>query len=99
MNDSNWTNEIEAKQAGEGIFAVGTRPWPRHLQGAQTNLTPAAPVSSTVLPPSEVDIRDIRQPRHIPLPWPLAVAAAGVFNLSAEARRITKPKELNRQTI
>src|SRR5258707_14784378 len=35
-----------------------------------STLTPAAPVPSKVLPSSEEDIRDIRQPRHVPSPWP-----------------------------
>ena len=48
-----------------------------------STLTPAAPVPSKVLPSSEDDIRDIRQPRHVPSPWPWVAAAAGVFVLSA----------------
>ncbi|MEJ0088207.1 MAG: hypothetical protein WDM80_00390 [Limisphaerales bacterium] len=43
----------------------------------QTALTPAAPVTSPVSHTME-DIRDIRQPRHLPTPWLWVVAAAGV---------------------
>ncbi len=47
-----------------------------------TNLAPAAPM---VFPaaPTEEDIRDIRQPRHQPTPWPWVVIAAGVLALIA----------------
>lgn len=47
-----------------------------------TTLTPAAPVSSKVPASSAEDIRDIRQPRHLPTPIPWAAAAAGVALLA-----------------
>jgi len=50
----------------------------------QTNLTSAAPVASSVLLAGE-DIRDIRQPRHVPTPWFWTVVAAGVITLIAIA--------------
>ena len=54
---------------------------------AQTNpnLTPAAPVSSKVPASSAEDIRDIRQPRHLPTPIPWVAAAVGVAFLIAAA--------------
>lgn len=48
----------------------------------QTNLTSAAPVASSVFSAAE-DIRDIRQPRHLPTPWRWTVIAAGVITLIA----------------
>jgi hypothetical protein len=48
----------------------------------QTTLTPAAPMASPVFPAGE-DIRDIRQPRHLPTPWLWTVIAAGVITLIA----------------
>jgi len=48
----------------------------------QTTLTPAAPVSSRNPASSVEDIRDIRQPRHLPTPIPWAAAAAGVIILA-----------------
>src|SRR5215469_14613122 len=45
-------------------------------------LTPTAPMSSYV-PASDQDIRDIRQPRHIPTLNAWTVAAVGVVLLSA----------------
>jgi len=50
----------------------------------QTNLTPATSMASPVIPSGE-DIRDIRQPRHLPTPWFWAVIAAGVITLTAIA--------------
>ena len=50
-----------------------------------TTLTPAAPVSSQVPASSEEDIRDIRQPRHLPTPIPWIAVAAGVILLAAAA--------------
>ena len=47
-----------------------------------TTLTPAAPVSSKVPASSAEDIRDIRQPRHLPTPIPWAAAAVGVALLA-----------------
>ncbi len=46
------------------------------------NLTPVAPVSSKVPASSAEDIRDIRQPRHLPTPIPWAAAAIGVSLLA-----------------
>jgi hypothetical protein len=48
-------------------------------------LTPAAPVSSKVPATSNEDIRDIRQPRHLPTPIPWVVVAAGVIMLAIAA--------------
>jgi hypothetical protein len=48
----------------------------------QNTLTPAAPVTSSASPAGE-DIRDIRQPRHLPTPWFWVVVAAGVISLAA----------------
>jgi hypothetical protein len=56
-----------------------------NASSAHTNLTPAAPVASKVPASSEEDIRDIRQPRHLPTPIAWAAAAAGVILLSAAA--------------
>jgi hypothetical protein len=47
---------------------------------AQTNLTPAAPMASPVFSAGE-DIRDIRQPRHLPPPWLWTAITAGVIAL------------------
>jgi hypothetical protein len=58
---------------------------PANARPGHSNLTPAAPVTSMVPASSEEDIRDIRQPRHLPTPIPWAAAAAGVILLSAAA--------------
>ena len=58
---------------------------PASARPGQHTLTPAAPVTSTVPASSEEDIRDIRQPRHLPTPIPWAAAAAGVIILSGAA--------------
>ncbi|MFZ0828276.1 MAG: DUF4381 family protein [Verrucomicrobiia bacterium] len=50
----------------------------------QPLLTPAAPMTSPVFSAGE-DIRDIRQPRHLPTHWFWAVIAAGVITLAAIA--------------
>jgi len=47
-----------------------------------TNLTPAAPMASPASSTGE-DIRDIRQPRHVPSPWFRVLVAAGVVMLIA----------------
>ncbi|HTY89043.1 MAG TPA: hypothetical protein VMB80_16470 [Candidatus Acidoferrum sp.] len=61
-------------------FHTNTAPAP--AAPAQTALTPAAPVASPVLLASE-DIRDIRQPRHVPTHRFWTVVAAGVITLIA----------------
>jgi hypothetical protein len=47
----------------------------------QNTLTSVAPVTSSASPAGE-DIRDIRQPRHLPTPWIWVVVAAGVISLA-----------------
>jgi len=49
------------------------------------NLTSAAPVASRNPASSAEDIRDIRQPRHLPTPLAWVAVAAGVMLLSAAA--------------
>ena len=71
--------------ATPGISPGTTLPAPANARPGHTNLTPAAPVSSQVPASSEEDIRDIRQPRHLPTPLPWATAAAGVIILAAMA--------------
>ena len=71
--------------ATPGISPGTTLPAPANARPGHTNLTPAAPVSSQVPASSEEDIRDIRQPRHLPTPLPWAAAAAGVIILAAMA--------------
>src|SRR5271170_5628336 len=63
--------------------ANGTAPVAQALP-AKTSLTPAVATSSPVSPAGE-DIRDIRQPRHVPTPWFWAVVAAGVAACLATA--------------
>ena len=63
---------------------------PASASHGQTTLTPAAPVSSKVPASSEEDIRDIRQPRHIPTPPPWVAVAAGVITLAAAAFALWK---------
>jgi len=64
-----------APSAGPSVAA------PANARAGQPNLTPAAPVTSKVPASSAEDIRDIRQPRHLPTPIPWAAAAAGVIIL------------------
>jgi hypothetical protein len=71
--------------ATPGISPGTTTAAPAIVRHGHTNLTPAAPVSSQVPASSEEDIRDIRQPRHLPTPLPWAAAAAGVIILAALA--------------
>jgi hypothetical protein len=64
--------------------APGT-PRPKAQPGQHTS-TPAAPVASSASPvPPEEDIRDIRQPRPIPTPWPWVAVVAGVLTLAGAA--------------
>jgi hypothetical protein len=65
------------------VSGAGAPPSARAAAG-QSTLTPAAPVASKVLSPSAEDIRDIRQPRHVPSP-PWVAVAAGVFFLGVAA--------------
>ena len=56
---------------------------PANARPSLNTLTPTAPMSSPV-PASDQDIRDIRQPRHLPaIPW--AAAAVGVLLFTAGA--------------
>jgi len=67
-----------AKPAITSAAPANARP---HL----TTLTPTAPVPSQLRASSEGDIRDIRQPRHLPPIQPWAAVAVGVILLSAAA--------------
>lgn len=58
---------------------------PGRSSSSPTTLTPAAPVSSQVPASSQEDIRDIRQPRHLPTPIPWVAVAAGVILLAVAA--------------
>jgi hypothetical protein len=64
--------------------AAQRAPAPRAATLPRTNLTSAATVSSTS-PSSDEDIRDIRQPKHLPTPWVWVAVAAGVLALAAGA--------------
>jgi hypothetical protein len=66
-----------------------TQPAPTLASGVKalpgsSNLTSAATVSGPPSPSID-DIRDIRQPRHLPTPWLWVVIAAGVAALGAAA--------------
>lgn len=63
----------------------GAAPAPGGTSQPSTTLTPAAPVSSKVPASSAEDIRDIRQPRHLPTPIPWVAGAVGVVLLAAAA--------------
>ena len=65
-----------------GVSPGSTLTAPANGRPGHTALTPAAPVSSQVPASSLEDIRDIRQPRHLPTPLPWAAAAAGVIILA-----------------
>jgi hypothetical protein len=71
--------------AVSGTGLSSTQAMPGHTRSDQTTLTPAAPVSSTVPASSEEDIRDIRQPRHLPTPIAWFAVAAGVIFLATAA--------------
>ena len=58
---------------------------PAHAQPAPNTLTPAAPMSPRVSSSAGEDIRDIRQPRHVPSVPPWGAVAAGVVILSGAA--------------
>ena len=68
-----------------GIRPGRTPTAPANARPGHTNLTPAALVSSQAPAASGEDIRDIRQPRHLPTSLPWAAAAAGVLILAALA--------------
>jgi hypothetical protein len=51
---------------------------------AKANLAPAV-ANSAAAPAGAEDIRDIRQPKHVPTPWFWAAVAAGVTGLSGAA--------------
>jgi hypothetical protein len=51
---------------------------PAGAAAGSTHLMPVVPVSSKIPTSSEEDIRDIRQPRHLPTRWPWVAAAAGI---------------------
>jgi hypothetical protein len=95
MKNPNWNKQATMNAAWiEADHAVESSP-------CQITLTPAAPVSSLVPASSQEDIRDIRQPRHLPTPLPWAAAAAGVITLAAAAfalwNRIRRGKFLEMQ--
>ena len=72
-----------ALQAKKPVTNPGSSmPAPAAVRPGQTTFTPAAPVSPRKPASSEEDIRDIRQPRHLPTPIPWAAAAAGVIILA-----------------
>jgi hypothetical protein len=58
---------------------------PANARPAPNTLTPAAPMSSRVSSSAGEDIRDIRQPRHVPTVPPWGAVAAGVVLFSAAA--------------
>jgi hypothetical protein len=62
-----------------------TAPAPANGRPGLTTLTPTAPMASRPPAPSEEDIRDIRQPRHLPTLPPWVAVAAGVILFSATA--------------
>jgi hypothetical protein len=68
-----------------GTPPASTPAAPVNARPGHSNLTPAAPVASMVPASSKEDIRDIRQPRHLPTPLAWVAAAAGVIILSAAA--------------
>ena len=74
--------------ASEGVDSIAmttahAAPSPAPTPPGAATLTPAAPVPSSTTPysPGE-DIRDIRQPRHLPPPLRWLAMAAGVFTLA-----------------
>ena len=73
------TNATPASTVAPGIKALPPK----------TTLTPAVTSSSPVSPAGE-DIRDIRQPRHVPTPWFWVVIAAGVMSLASAAFVISR---------
>jgi hypothetical protein len=56
-----------------------------NVRPGSNTLAPTAPVSSRIPPSSGEDIRDIRQPRHIPSIQPWAEVAVGVLLLGGAA--------------
>jgi hypothetical protein len=63
---------------------------------AKTALTPAVAGSSPVSESVAEDIRDIRQPRHVPAPWFWVVVAAGVAICLAAAVAVWAALRRNR---
>jgi hypothetical protein len=53
--------------------------WTPNSASSPSHLTPAAPVASRIPASSTEDIRDIRQPRHLPTPLTWVAVAAGVM--------------------
>ena len=97
---ANTAMAMNAEQAGvilktagqDGEFGITLARLPGPERGP-TTLTPAAPVLSQVPASSGGDIRDIRQPRHLPTPLPWVAVAAGVILFGAAAfaaRRCTR---------
>ena len=68
--------------------APAAPPPPAKASPLHTNLTSAASVASPVISSGE-DIRDIRQPRHLPTPWRWAVSAAVLPSWRRRARTIS----------
>ncbi len=66
------SNTAPANPASPVNAPAGTVPGHNHLM-------PAAAVSSQIPTSSEEDIRDIRQPRHLPTRWPWVVSVAGII--------------------
>ena len=62
-----------------------TAPAPGNARPGLTTLTPTAPMASRPPAPSGEDIRDIRQPRHLPTLPPWVAVTAGVILFSATA--------------
>jgi hypothetical protein len=76
---------LQSTSSAAGPGSSVTAPAHPAATRAKPNLTPAAPMSSKVPASSAEDIRDIRQPRHLPTPIPWVAAAAGVALLGAAA--------------
>jgi hypothetical protein len=70
---------------------------PGNSRPSFNTLAPAAPVSPKVYASTDSDIRDIRQPRHLPTVKPWVAVVAGAFFLGAAAFaawRWTRPRPL-----
>ena len=75
---------LSAVASASGLTPAGGNTPAAKAPPAQSILTPAAPVTSPAHSAGE-DIRDIRQPRHLPTPWYWVVIPAGVIALIAGA--------------
>jgi hypothetical protein len=74
---------LQISKAGQASGQA--KAWTPNSFPARSTLTPATPAPSQVPASSREDIRDIRQPRHLPTPLAWAAAAAGVIILCAAA--------------